>query len=714
MEQMLSPVWGSVADLHPTLSPHLKFIRQSFRGKVWYILQDHTTARFHRFSSVAHYLIVKMNGQHSLQDLWDMSLERWGDAAPGQTEVIRLLGQLYQQDLVRCDMSIDVQSLLARSERKAQLTRRQKFMSPLAIRLPLLDPDSFLQKSQHLVSPLYSTLGFMLWAAVVIAGLVMAGMHWSELTGNLADRVFSPDNLVVMLVLYPVVKLFHELGHAYAVKRWGGEVHDIGVLFLVFMPVPYVDATAASAFTDKRKRMLVGAAGIMVELVFASIAMFVWSEAQPGLLRSVAFNVMLIGGVSTLFFNGNPLLRFDGYYVFSDALEIPNLAPRSTQYLGYLVQRYILRSKNADLPVATSGEKRWFVGYGISAFIYRLFIMFTIVTFVAGQWFFIGVVLALWAVNAMLLLPLWRKLKFLVSSPALRGNRRQAVTIAGSSLFGLMLLFSVLPFPSYTVAEGVVWVPESAEVRAASDGVLSRIFENSEAEVETGQLLFQMRDPLLTARKRVLQSHLAELNASFQSQLRDDPGQAQITRAKYNTVASQLERAKEQTQGQKISSPLGGTLLIADQNSMAGRFYRQGDLLAYVADFPVGKVMAVVQQDYIGQVRQNVERVELRFASDFERVWPVTILREIPASTQRLPSSALGDQAGGTIKTDPSSQDATQAFEPFFQFELALPEGANARYIGERVYLRFDHGNETLAVQLWRSSRRAFLKRFSI
>jgi putative peptide zinc metalloprotease protein len=226
--------------------------------------------------------------------------------------------------------------------------------------------------------------------------------------------------------------------------------------------------------------------------------------------------------------------------------------------------------------------------------------------------------------------------------------------------------------------------------------------------------LFQMEDPLLMTRKQVLESHLAELNASFKSQLRDDPGQAQITRSKYNTVASQLERAKEQAQGQKISSPLEGTLLIADQNAMLGRFYRQGDLLAYVAEYPVDKVMAVVQQDYIGQVRQNIERVELRFASDVERVWPVTILREIPASTLQLPSSALGDKAGGRIQTDPASQDPTQAFEPFFQFELSLPEGANARYIGERVYLRFDHGKETLAVQLWRSSRRAFLKRFSI
>ena len=212
MEEMLSPVWDTVADLRPILAPRTEFNRQSFRGQVWYILQDHTTARFHRFSTVAHYLISHMDGRRSLQQLWDMTLERWGDAAPGQTEVIQLLSQLYQRDLVVCDMSVDVRNLLSRAERRQRMTRRQKFMSPLSIRFPLLDPDKFLDCTAHLVNPLFSRLGFAVWALIVCAGLVLAGMHWSELTGNLADKVFSPNNIVIMVLIYPVVKLFHELG----------------------------------------------------------------------------------------------------------------------------------------------------------------------------------------------------------------------------------------------------------------------------------------------------------------------------------------------------------------------------------------------------------------------------------------------------------------------------------------------------------------------
>jgi putative peptide zinc metalloprotease protein len=714
MEDMLSPVWETVADLRPILAPRAEFNRQSFRGQVWYILQDHTTARFHRFSAVAHYLISHMDGRRNLQQLWDMTLEQWGDAAPGQTEVIQLLSQLYQKDLVICDMSVDVRNLLSRAERRQRMTRRQKLMSPLSIRFPLLDPDKFLDRTAHLVNPLFSRWGFALWALAVGIGIVLAAMHWSELTGNLADKVFSPNNIVIMVLIYPVVKLFHELGHAYAVKRWGGEVHDIGVLFLVFMPVPYVDASASSAFRDKHKRMLVGAAGIMVELVLASIAMWVWTEAQPGFLRSVAFNTMLIGGLSTLFFNGNPLLRFDGYYVFSDALEIPNLGTRSTQHLGYLVQKYLLRSKSVNSPLATPGERRWFVAYGISAFVYRLFIMIAIVSFVAGQWFFVGTLLALWAVNAMVIMPLWRKVKFLSTSAAFRENRVQASAITVAVLCGIFALFTAIPLPSYTTAEGVVWVPNSAEVRAAGDGFLTKIHEDSESEVAAGQALFQFDDPLLTARIQVLESRLAELNAKFRSQLRDEPGQAQIVRAQADTVGSQLARAQAQQGAQRLTSPHNGTLLMVDPNTMLGRFYRQGDLLAYVAVYPVHTAMAVVQQDYIGQVRRGVKKVELRFASDIDTVFPVSVVREVPASTQTLPSSALGDQAGGRIVIDPLAQNPTQAFEPFFQFEIELPTQTDSRFIGERVYLRFDHGYESLSVQLWRTVRRAFLKRFDI
>jgi putative peptide zinc metalloprotease protein len=168
---------------------------------------------------------------------------------------------------------------------------------------------------------------------------VLAGLNWSTLSENVVDRALAPQNLLLLWFVYPLVKAIHELGHAYATKIYGGEVHEIGVMFLVFVPVPYVDASASSSFPDKRQRMAVGAIGIGVEMLLAAVAVFVFAHATIGLVHAIAYNVILIGGVSTILFNGNPLLRFDGYYVLSDLLDVPNLGPRANAYVGYLAQR---------------------------------------------------------------------------------------------------------------------------------------------------------------------------------------------------------------------------------------------------------------------------------------------------------------------------------------------------------------------------------------
>ena len=169
--------------------------------------------------------------------------------------------------------------------------------------------------------------------------MVLAGVHWPELSENLADRVLAVENLLVMWLCFPVVKFLHELGHAYAVKNGGGEVHEMGIMLLVFTPVPYVDASAASGFRSKWRRALVGAAGMLTEILIAAVFIVVWVAAEPGWLRAIAFNVGLSAGVSTVIFNANPLLRFDGYYILSDLIEVPNLGARGNQYWRYLLER---------------------------------------------------------------------------------------------------------------------------------------------------------------------------------------------------------------------------------------------------------------------------------------------------------------------------------------------------------------------------------------
>ena len=424
-QSLFSPSFYRVAQLRPQIRSHARLHRHHYRGQRWYVLQNRTTGRCHRLSPAAHLLIGLMNGERTTQEIWDAASDRLGDDGPTQDETIRLLGLLHRADALRCDVLPDTEEMLRRTQRSTADESWRRLLHPLSLRVPLFDPDALLERMLPALRSLFSWAGALVWCAVVAAAILVAAAHRSELAEDLTSQLVSGRNLLLLLAVYPCVKALHELGHGLAAKAWGAEVHETGIMFLVFMPVPYVDASASAVFPEKRRRMLVGAAGIGVEIFLASLALFVWVAVEPGWIRAIAYNVMGICGVSTLFFNGNPLLRFDGYYVLSDAIEIPNLASRSNQYLTYLIQRHLFGMENVRYPVKAPGEAPWFVVYGIAAFVYRSMIGLAIALYVASRFFVVGVVLALLSFT----------IQFIFSSPfSLRqGNLGRSGASTGST-----------------------------------------------------------------------------------------------------------------------------------------------------------------------------------------------------------------------------------------------------------------------------------------
>jgi putative peptide zinc metalloprotease protein len=289
---LYSPSWYRVVDLKPRLRSHTEIHRQRFRGAVWYLLQDHQTGHFHRLSPAAHLVLCLMDGRRTINDIWTRVGEMLGEEQPTQEEIIRLLAQLHGADLLLGKLAPNMEELNERADGHAHRALMSRIRNPLALRFPLLDPDRFLGATLPLVRPLFTTAGFVGWIVLVTIGIVLAAMNFVALSGNLDDQLLTTQNVALMLLAYPLVKAFHELGHAYATKVWGGEIHEIGVMFLIFIPVPYVDASASAAFRNKWNRATVGAAGIMVEAGLASIALFVWIAAEPGLVRAFAFNVI--------------------------------------------------------------------------------------------------------------------------------------------------------------------------------------------------------------------------------------------------------------------------------------------------------------------------------------------------------------------------------------------------------------------------------------
>lgn len=329
---LFSSSWHSVADLRPRLIPLARVERHVYRDKVWYVVQDQSGGRYHRLTPAAYRLVQGMDGKRTVQALWEhANLSGHGDECT-QNEVVDLLVQLHSADLLLVDTNSDSAALFARYRKKRRATLKQYLLNPMSLKFPLVDPDAFLQRIVPFTGWWFSTLGAVISMLVVVPALVLAVMHWSDLTHNFSDQILSSSNLLVMFCVYPVVKLLHELGHGIAARKWGAPVHEMGLMFLVFAPVPYVNASATAIFPSRVQRSVVAAAGMLVEVFVAAIALYVWLLIEPGVSRAVAYNVIVVAGVSTLIVNGNPLLRFDAYYIFTDLIEMPNLAQRGQKY----------------------------------------------------------------------------------------------------------------------------------------------------------------------------------------------------------------------------------------------------------------------------------------------------------------------------------------------------------------------------------------------
>jgi putative peptide zinc metalloprotease protein len=713
-ETLFSPSWYRVAALKPRVRTHARILRQAYRDEVWYVLQDEAAERAHRFTPAAYQFIGLMDGERSVQQLWDAVTAQMGDSAPTQEEVIRLLGQLHAADALLCDVPPDSLEVFRRHQRHERMLWRRRLWTPLALRFPLWDPDRFLQRTMNWVQPLFGWFGVLLWIGVVTAGAVLSVSHWTDLTEDITDRVLDPANLVLLWFVYPVVKAIHELGHAYATRRWGGEVHEIGVMLLVLSPVPYVDASSSWGFKDKYRRMAVGAAGIAVELFLGSLALFVWLAVEPGAVRAIAYNVMLICGVSTLLFNGNPLLRFDGYYVLSDAIEIPNLGQRANQYIGYLFQRYVLGVADAESPARTTGERVWMFVYGVASFVYRIFITFVIVIFIAGKFFVIGVLLAIWAVATQALMPIGKSLSFLFSSPGLRRRRGRALwTSLGLALAALLLLF-VIPFPHWTRTEGIIWVPDEAQVRAGADGFVERLLVPVDSEVRAGEPLVQAEEPFIAARVEILASQVQELQAKYDAMLPADRVQAASVREQIHAAEANLRRTLERQDALTFRSSVSGRFIVPNAQDLPGRYLTKGSLVGYVVRPSELTARVALLQDDIALVRQSTKGVEVMLAGWGASPTEARIRREVPGASVHLPTAALGSAGGGPIAVDPRDSKGITALRQIFQLELAIPGDARSEHLGARVYVRFDHGWEPVGIQIYRAFRRLLLRQFNV
>jgi putative peptide zinc metalloprotease protein len=423
---------------------------------------------------------------------------------------------------------------------------------------------------------------------------------------------------------------------------------------------------------------------------------------------------MLISGVSTVLFNGNPLLRFDGYYVLADALEIPNLASRSQAYLGYLVERYAFKLDGLKSPAMSADERFWLVAYGIASFIFRYIVMAGIILYVADRFFIFGLLIAGWAVIAHVAMPIGRRITYLMSSPKLGKHRQRAIGLSTAVVLVCTVALFAVPVPLATLTEGVVWAPDESEVRAPANAFVTELVATPNAPVRKGDVLLVTEDPELAVNVEILDADLREVRVRYNSLRMTDEVEAGLVFEEMRAIEASLARARERLGGLTVISPADG-LFVTNYNvpeDIEGRYVAQGELIGYVADLSQTTVRVAVTQDDIGLIRDRTEDVALRFADDPHQAILARVRREVPAASDRLPSPVLGAGGGGQIAIDAGDDSGTLTAESVFHLELEA--NRPAEQIGGRAYVRFSHGAEPLGLQWYRRLRQLFLRRFDV
>lgn len=721
-----SPFWHRLRATKPRLRAHVQVTRQRYRGRRWHVAHDPTSNQFYRLSPVAYDFVSSLDGSRTVDEAWRLSLEKFGDKAPTQHEVIELIGQLYNSNLLSVDATPETEQLLRRGRDRVKKRLMQQAVSLMYFKVRLFNPDALLTAVEPIFRPFINRWGFIAWAAFVFFAIASLVPQWSRLVSGI-DSATAPSSWPYMIGTYIALKLWHELGHGVICKRFGGQVPELGAMMLVLLPSPYVDASSAWAFPSKYKRMAVGMGGMFFELFAAAVCAHIWLNTPGGtLLNQVAYYVMLTSGVSTVLFNGNPLMRFDGYYILSDALEIPNLSQRASTLLKNIFQEWVYRVENVR-PVTQQAAEWWILlVYGVLAMVYRLVVFFGILTWLMGQLFGLGVILAAWSFGAWFIVPVGTFIGWLASSPQLSDKRTRAVAVTAAMLVGFGLLVGVVPIPDWRRAQGVVESTTHAGVFAGVDGVVASAPIGIGQRVKAGDVIAVIESPDLDA---MLAQARAE-RSEYVVRLRDaragqEPAAEQVVTRQVEAIDKVIAELEQRTRELVVRAPVGGVLVNGDPARMVGMAVKRGQGLCEIVDPAALRVHALMSQNdanwLFGKEGDRVLHpfdVNLRLASDLSKVIDGGHATPVPSGQKSIPHGALAFAGGGPVEPESDARgNPTGAKSRRFSVYI-VPAGNvlvdNGALPGERVYVRFTLPSRSLAWQVMDRVRKTLQGRVNL
>lgn len=738
ISKTFSELWYRVADFKPRLSTHLVVRRHTYRQQIWFVLGDPASTKYYRFNAAAYRFLGLLDGQRTVQEAWDVCNSQLGDDAPTQRDCLDLLAQLQMYGLLRNDLPVDIQRLRERIEQIREQRYKELTGNYLFWTLPLFNPEKFIARFANLASVVFGRWGLLTLGLLMLLAFRAIIPRWEELTSSL-NSVIAVDNLLWLSLSFLVLKAIHELGHGFACKAYGGRVTEIGIMFMIVLPIPYCDATTSWAFPNKWHRILVSSAGVMSELAIASVAAILWARTDAGFAHTLAYNVMFVASVGTVLFNINPLLRYDGYYILADLTEIPNLSARSNELLKWLTRRYLFGVKGEPCPpLHDRAEGAIMVTHAALAFPYRLLVMVSIVMFVAQKYFVFGLLLALFGIVMWLGTPVVKGLSYVLSEPSLQVVRVRAVSISFGLLLAVIVFVGFVPMPARVQCLGVVEPLERMTYRAPYEGFLERAPVVDGQRVNEAQPLFALFNPEMQQQLARAKAGVALEEMRRDSGIAESPASGQIAESLYNEAVKRLDAIQDAMAEMSAAAPFAGFVIAPELDARIGSFIEAGDTLLLLATLDDMVIRAYVDDrefawlfpDGLDPETASAVRVSGRLFDHPDAVveFDIDVQRSGVTGARTLPFQSLGANVeGGGISLDPTDSRGQRTLTPqwlvtlrprqrIVERGLSQPENPHAMSAmpGTRARIRFSRAPEPLIQQWIRHLRQLLSERFEI
>jgi putative peptide zinc metalloprotease protein len=662
---------------------------QKYEGRTYYVVKDPVSLRYYRFKEQEHYLLRMMDGRHTLDDAQKEFELRFRPDRLTLEDLEQFGQQLLTAGLVQNEAPQAGKLLFERRGKRIRQEWLQTLTNILYIKIPVFDPERLLGRMVPRLRFIFTAAFGLFSLAVVLAAVLLVLTHFQTFRERLPSYrdFFSFKMIIYLWAALGAVKVIHEFGHGLSCKAFGGEVHEMGFLLLCLSPAMYCNVSDAWTLPSKWKRIIISFAGIYVELMIAALATFVWWNTPPqSFINYLCLSLIVVCSISTVVFNGNPLMRYDGYYVLADWLEIPNLRDRSNRYLQHLMMEHCLGIEVQPEPYMALWRRILFVFYAVVSYIYRWVITFVILTFMATflkpyKLEVISTMLAAAAAGSMVGWPLYRLGQSLHKRGRLPDMKPVRTAVSASVVAALLLAFFLLPLPVSRVRQtGLVQVQPQAivAVHVEVPGVLDTINVKEGQRVKKGAVLARFSS--LELRRKEEEAHTEymikdKLVKAYEAQLptlqdADEIRQLQNskTKAEGEKAAAELKWLQVSEEVQRrltLVAPRDGVVMGLPQIDEVGKLWQKDQATPFcsVGDPSQLRVLVPVSPDDFELIRDNLARararqqpldVTIRVEGRGTTTWQGRV-SQLPESEAKEVPLAMSNKGGGPLTVKPSN-----------------------------------------------------------